>query len=149
VIDCVLAHLRNCGAQGLEGVVFWAGRLEGSRFLVTEACIPRQHALTDMQSGVGVAIDGDELFRLNVWLHKAGLQMIAQIHSHPGSAYHSSTDDALSVVTRAGALSIVVPYFAAGAFDLSRISVHRLTRGGGWKHLSTKEVKELLQLGKA
>jgi len=148
LIDRVVSHLRTCGAHGLEGVAFWAGRLEGSQFLVTQAFVPRQHALIDTRSGVGVAIDGDELFRLNVWLHKAGLQLIAQIHSHPGSAYHSSTDDDMSVVTRVGALSIVVPDFAAGVFDLSTIAVHRLAKDGGWKKLSKKEVKQLLQIGK-
>ncbi len=116
--------------------------------MVTQAFIPRQHALTDTRSRVGVAIDGDELFRLNVWLHKVGLQLIAQIHSHPGSAYHSSTDDDMSVVTRVGALSIVVPDFAAGAFELSAISVHRLSKVGNWKKLSKKEKTQLLQIVK-
>jgi len=148
VIDPVVAHLRMCGAHGLEGVAFWAGELQGRQFVVTQAFIPRQHALTDTRSRVGVAIDGDELFRLNVWLHKVGLQLIAQIHSHPGSAYHSSTDDDMSVVTRVGALSIVVPDFAAGAFELSAISVHRLSKVGNWKKLSKKEKTQLLQIVK-
>jgi len=148
VIDRVVAHLRMCGAHGLEGVAFWAGQLQRSQFVVTQAFIPRQHALIDTRSGVGVAIDGEELFRLNVWLHNVGLQLIAQVHSHPGSAYHSSTDDDMSVVTRVGALSIVVPDFAAGAFDLSTISVHRLSKVGDWKKLSKKETKQLLQIGK-
>jgi hypothetical protein len=54
----------------------------------------------------------------------------------------------MSVVTRVGALSIVVPDFAAGAFDLSTISVHRLSKAGDWKRLSKKEMKRLLQIGK-
>ena len=36
-----------------------------------------------------------------------------QAHSHPTDAYHSDTDDHLALVTLLGAISLVVPDFAA------------------------------------
>jgi hypothetical protein len=38
----------------------------------------------------------------------------ARIHSHPGSAFHSATDDGNPGLRHEGALSIVVPYFGLG-----------------------------------
>lgn len=39
---------------------------------------------------------------------------VARIHSHPGLAFHSPTDDANPALTHDGALSIVVPFFGLG-----------------------------------
>lgn len=149
-VSAVVDHLKACGRYGFEGVAFWAGRLQGERrFLVNEAIVPRQHAVADMESGVGVVVGGHELFRLGVRLHKARMQLIAQIHSHPGSAYHSSTDDEMSIMTRVGTLSIVVPDFASRGLTLSTMAVHRLARDGRWICLDVKEATRLLQLGGA
>jgi hypothetical protein len=38
----------------------------------------------------------------------------ARIHSHPGAAFHSATDDGNPGLRYEGALSIVVPYFGLG-----------------------------------
>lgn len=39
---------------------------------------------------------------------------VARIHSHPGNAFHSKTDDENPALTHEGAISIVVPYFGLG-----------------------------------
>lgn len=39
--------------------------------------------------------------------------IVAQVHSHPEEAFHSSADDDWAVIRHEGALSLVVPYFAA------------------------------------
>jgi hypothetical protein len=39
---------------------------------------------------------------------------VARIHSHPGLAFHSPTDDDNPAITYSGAISIVVPFFGLG-----------------------------------
>ena len=39
---------------------------------------------------------------------------MAQVHSHPGEAFHSPADDRWAIPRQVGALSIVLPFFAAG-----------------------------------
>ncbi len=39
---------------------------------------------------------------------------VSRIHSHPGLAFHSETDNANPAITQEGALSIVVPFFGLG-----------------------------------
>lgn len=39
---------------------------------------------------------------------------VSRIHSHPGLAFHSPTDNTNPAITHEGALSIVVPFFGLG-----------------------------------
>lgn len=68
---------------------------------------------------LATALDPDELY-------------VARIHSHPGLAFHSPTDDANPAITQEGALSIVVPFFGLGlrhGLDACAVFVRR---GTGW-----------------
>ncbi|MHC2297262.1 hypothetical protein ACVJBD_001468 [Rhizobium mongolense] len=48
-------------------------------------------------------------------LREKRLRVLAQIHSHPGRAFHSEADDEWAIVRHAGALSLVLPRFAQEA----------------------------------
>jgi proteasome lid subunit RPN8/RPN11 len=145
VVTSVHAHLRDAGASGFEGVGFWAGQVEGDTFLVRAAVVPAQWGQRS-QSGVSVVVGGDELFRMNVWLHKNGLTLIAQLHSHPGDAYHSETDDDFAIMTRVGGLSIVVPNFAREPFSFDTAAIYRLAEKGQWSSLTSDEARALIHI---
>jgi len=142
-IDHVQNHLRAVGGQGFEGLGLWVGKQFGSTFVVEDAIIPaQQHIRTE--DGVCVITGHEELHRINVWLYRHGLAMIAQIHSHPGRAYHSSTDDQYAVATTVGCLSLVVPDFARDAFAVERVASYRLDARGSWKALSATQARQLI-----
>lgn len=61
----------------------------------------------------------------------------AQIHTHPGCAFHSATDDKWPIVSQPGFLSLVIPDFAAGPTSLERAWVGRLGTDGKWEELSS------------
>lgn len=145
VIDAVHGHLRSTGAAHYEGVGFWAGKRQGSDFYVEAALVPAQ-TTGQMENGLAVVVSGDALFQMNVWLHKNRMTLVAQIHSHPGDAYHSDTDDDYAIMTRLGGLSIVVPNFARQDFSLETAVVHRLEPGGSWKVLSAAEAHTLVHI---
>jgi hypothetical protein len=145
VIEHIQAHLRRVGDDGHEGLGLWAGRQEGVRFNVDQAIIPAQRHIRT-SDGVCVTIGPDELHRLNVWLFEKKLRLIAQIHSHPGRAYHSDTDDAYAVATTVGCISIVVPDFARRSFDLNRVATYRLAADGLWEELPAAQVRRLIVL---
>ena len=64
-----------------------------------------------------------------------GQLYLARVHSHPGEAFHSATDDANPALTHTGALSIVVPYFGLGLrHGLDACAVYRLDEGR-WRAL--------------
>jgi len=136
VIDFTVRFLVKVGRRGFEGLVLWGGRLtpDGEYVEVVLAVAPRQKA-TRGEEGVLVAVDGDELFRVNGDFYGRGLLLCAQVHSHPGQAYHSDTDDAFAIVTIAGGLSIVVPWYAKDGFDTETSAVYRLSHSGDWVHV--------------
>lgn len=130
--------LRAFGARGFEGLVLWAGTIANDVAHVTQGLVPPQHPIRD-ESGVGYFVDGESLFELNVHLHRSGLLLLGQVHSHPGEAYHSEADDRYAVVTTEGGFSLVAPDFGE-AFAISSCAVYRLN-GGEWVPLSHDDVR--------
>jgi len=137
--------LRTIGEAGVEGLVLWAGVAENDRFTVRVVLLPAQHCSSG-EHGLLVLVDGRELHRIGVWLYEQRLQLIAQLHSHPTDAYHSTTDDTIPIVTTEGGLSLVVPDFARGAACLADYAVFRLDATGAWRELTTAAALSLIQL---
>lgn len=145
VIEEGHTFLRYAGSRSCEGMVLWAGLAAGETFNVSKAIIPVQRGIRTAD-GVCVVVDGDEMHRINVELFRSGLRLMAQIHSHPTDAYHSQTDDDYAIATTAGSLSLVVPDFARGAFDLSACATYRLAPSGHWQEVAPRRVRELIQI---
>lgn len=144
-VDTTQNHLRNVGRAGHEGLALWVGRQEGTRFRVQHALIPAQrHVRTE--DGVCVCIGPEELHRINVRLFREEMVLVGQVHSHPGRAYHSGTDDAFAVATAVGSLSLVVPDFAARPFALAEVAAYRLDARARWAPLSRAELARLVTI---
>ncbi len=126
--------IRSAGLDGYELFVVWSGTRDGDTFVVEEVHVPRQVSYK-LDGGLCVRVDGPELHRLNVWLYEAQQVVGVQIHSHPGDAYHSETDDAYPIATMEGSLSIVLPCFGRDGFGSSDVAAYRLARGG-WLRVS-------------
>ena len=143
--DIVHAHMRKVGRDGFEGLGLWAGRQSGDTFTVEEAIIPEQkHIRTE--DGVCVITGAEELHRLNVWLYRKGLSLIAQIHSHPGRAYHSDTDDRYAVAATVGCFSLVIPDFARGPFQIERLASYRLDVSGAWRGIGASQAARMIAI---
>lgn len=145
VVTATLNVLRQFGAHECEGLVLWLGDILQDRAHAREIIVPNQRPIKD-ERGVGYFVDGRVLFELNRILADTGLRLIAQVHSHPGEAYHSEADDRFAIVTADGSLSLVVPNFAQASDDPRDWAVYRLTRGS-WRELSSEETHSLLTVG--
>jgi hypothetical protein len=97
----------TCGARGCEGTAMIAGNDGGESRLV----VPDQRATPVPYCTVAVTDSGK--LQLVAALG-ASERYVARIHSHPGAAFHSETDDMNPALTFEGALSIVVPFFGLG-----------------------------------
>lgn len=133
VITDTVGFLKQVGLKGYEGFVLWLGRLDSAtRCRVTRVIVPEQRAIRTTH-GLLVTVDGDALFRVNKLAYANNQLLCAQVHTHPTSAYHSSTDDDFPLVTLQGALSIVIPNFAAHApADIETWAWYRLVNYGEW-----------------
>lgn len=129
-----IEFLREVGEGRHEGFVLWAGTLSDERsFRFTSMIVPEQRAMVT-ENGLLVAVDGDALFEVNKTVYARSEILAGQIHSHPTSAFHSSTDDAYPLATLVGALSVVVPDFARNApRDMESWAWYRLSRKAKWE----------------
>lgn len=137
VLNETIRFLQEVGSEGYEGFVLWAGKTwQEETFRFTTAIIPEQHAMmTD--EGLLVFVEGESLFKVNKTAHEQGEILGGQAHTHPTSAYHSSTDDHYPLVTLLGALSVVLPDFAKNApADIDTWAWYRLTDYGIWEPAS-------------
>lgn len=144
VIQVTLQAMQQFGKRGAECLVLWLGRVESDNAHVCRAVVPEQEAISD-EDGVGYFVRSDTLFALNRALSETGLRLIAQVHSHPGEAYHSHADDRYAIVTSEGGLSLVVPDFGHAPADPASWAVYRLRRGD-WQPLSREELRDLLMV---
>lgn len=140
-----MRFLRYAGLKGCEGIFFWVGKQQGTSFKVTECLIPKQIAYRT-ESGVCVVVDDDELRKLNLHLFQNQEKLIAQVHSHPGKAYHSEMDDEYAIPREPGSFSFVVPDFAAGEFHPSTIAAYRLSTNGQWQEVGRSDLFTLINL---
>lgn len=112
------------GTYGCEGTAMVAS--DGIR---TRLVIPEQEATPVPYCTVTVTTAGK--FGLAAALGPEE-RYVARIHSHPGQASHSPTDDANPAITHEGALSIVVPYFGLGLRDGLDACAVFVRRSGTW-----------------
>jgi hypothetical protein len=117
--------------------VVWGGQPSDDGLTLTFTCAvwPTQTASSG-PDGLLVVVEGDALFALNKHLYERGALLAGQVHTHPGSAYHSSTDDDFPLVTLVGGLSLVIPDFARGGLaDWESWAFYRLEALGQWREL--------------
>lgn len=129
----------EAGSRGSEGTALLAGKEVGGNQHVTRLVVPDQRT----GDGEGCWVEVTEAGKFQLLAALGGDERwIARIHSHPGRAYHSSTDDANLVITAEGSWSIVVPYFGLGLRrGLAACAVLRLERGK-WRLLKEHEIRE-------
>ncbi len=137
------AKLREFGADGNEGFLLWAGTVEAGVARIERCLVPPQNPIRS-ERGVGYFITGETLFAVNKFLNENRLRLIAQVHSHPTDAYHSSTDDEYAIVTTEGGFSLVVPDFGHCPAALSSWASYRLIRGA-WAELGQRQVLDLFR----
>lgn len=122
--------LRACGRNHAECVVYWIGPASENSALTLE------HPL-HTRSPFGYQVDDQWLLDFSMRLAKTKQSVKVQVHTHPGEAFHSVTDDEWPIVSQAGFLSLVIPEFANNAPSFAGAWVGRLQTDGTWQKIST------------
>jgi hypothetical protein len=122
-------HFRRCGAGRRECVVFWTGPLDQPNSV--DAVVHPHHS----SGPTGYEIDVAWLKSFWLALYEKHRTVRVQAHIHPGTAFHSATDDGFAVSQRPGFLSLVVPDFAFGEVSLQDTALFELGDRGLWHQL--------------
>jgi hypothetical protein len=129
VLEPAFEHLRGCGEGQRECVVYLTGSVDEPQRI--DGVVHPAHAA----SAVGYEVGTKALGELSAALLTERRSVRAQLHTHPGSAYHSSIDDGGALLGTPGFLSIVIPDFAQGPVGLAGAFLADLTGEGIWAAL--------------
>jgi hypothetical protein len=135
-----LAMLRDYGRERSEGLVFWGGVVNAPGAYVTGLYLPRHAA-----DGAHAMLTAEQSRWLLRSLRSRDEKLLAQVHSHPGTAYHSPGDNDGATSFHDGFISIVVPQFARGEPDLGRCAVFEFA-GGAFAELAQREIPSRIRL---
>ena len=104
LIGQTIELLQQGGRKACETVVFWLGKGD----TVDEVYCPVQSVAVDY-----FHLPSASMRLLMDHLKQDRRRILAQVHSHPGQAFHSKADDEWAVIRHQGALSLVLPKFAS------------------------------------
>lgn len=128
-----IARLRNGGLRN-ERVVLWLGKASAAPpEPVAEVYEPEQITAIDY-----FRLPPPSMRALMAHLRTRRLKILAQLHTHPGRAYHSEVDDEWAIVRHVGALSLVLPRFAAATTVenfLVQAMTYELSSANEWLHV--------------
>jgi hypothetical protein len=69
-----------------------------------------------------------------------GLQIVAQVHTHPGAAFHSDGDVEGARIRYSGYSSLVIPLFGRNLPSLAGVAAYMFVRGQGWISLDSSSL---------
>jgi hypothetical protein len=120
------AILRACGNNKHECQVLW---LAASATPTTIVSVRHSEHKSD---AYGLEVETTWLNDLWMELATTRYSICAQVHTHPGAAGHSETDDAYPIIGTPGFASIVIPDFAAREPTIDQLYVTFIKESGGW-----------------
>jgi hypothetical protein len=136
LLQSITEVLVGCGGGRNECIVYATAPRNAPDQI--EGFIHPTHASTP----VSTTVDERELHRVWDELRDSGRKIVLQVHSHPGTAFHSSTDDGFPIVHSTGFLSLVLPAFGSRGVDGAHLAVYE--GDGLWSSSSPSEWERYL-----
>lgn len=140
-----IARLRAGGERREERVVLWLAKASNPPPVsVTEVYEPDQLAAIDY-----FRLPPPSMQALMTHLRLNRCKIAAQVHSHPGRAFHSKVDDEWAIVRHVGALSLVLPRFAVATTPdnfLDEAMTYELSPSNQWVHVPNRGPSPRLEI---
>lgn len=131
----LLKDLRRRGDGKRESGAFLLGKRLPTRQVVKSYVL--YDDLDPEALSTGIVVVGTQGIA-NLWreCRERGMHVLADIHTHPGIAKQSSSDQAHPMMKRAGHIALIVPRFAAGwHLSLSDVGVFEYLGDKQWRAL--------------
>jgi hypothetical protein len=128
------------GDVGSEGLVFWGGVVTAGCIQVTGVYVPAHEP-----QGGHVKVTADEGRWLLRRLKERDEKLVAQFHSHEGSAKHSFGDDERAASAHEGFISLVAPNFGRDVVGPEECGVHEYD-GSRFRRLPSEEACQRIRV---
>lgn len=139
LLDRTAELLQKSGGdhEAHEGVAYWAGHRVADECFVTTCIAP---AATTTRGSFDTTAHANA--NVVMCLASSGLELIGQVHSHPGRFVdHSDGDDERALMPYDGFLSVVVPHYARrGMRPFTVCGVH-VFESAGFRRLADSEIQ--------
>lgn len=124
-----------------EKVLLWLGRKTSEGYTVDEILTPIQITEADY-----FHIPEEGMEEIMNRLRVTRKMLVAQIHTHPGHAYHSMADDNWAIVRHEGAYSLVLPFFCSTTTEsnfLENVATFVLNKSNDWVEVDNENISIL------
>jgi len=132
----MLRALRERGQGRRESGGFLLGRtVDGQRF-VTDF-IAYDDIDPNALQGI-IVFDASKMDALWTHLERAGLEVVADVHTHPAGFGQSRTDQDHPMIPQRGHLAMIIPNFADRDYKPGQIGLYEYQGRDGWRDHSAK-----------
>lgn len=133
IVEQTFNQFRRCGEGRRECQALWLSSWD-SPDVITAVVHPKHEAHVG-----GFVLDDNWLSRFWLRLAKENLGVRIQVHTHPGEAFHSPTDDEYPLIHTPGFLSLVIPNFALGPVGFQDSYLTEIQLDGTWRQVSVSD----------
>jgi len=126
----VLRELRERGGGRRESGGFLLGKQHGSE-AVLSAFLPYD-AIDPKALRGAILFDGSRMDQVWAECRRLGLDVIADVHTHPAGFGQSGIDQANPMMPERGHVALIVPNFADGLYLPGSIGIYEFRGAGKW-----------------
>ena len=127
----IVGELERRGQHQHEAGVFLLGTERHGRFEVRDAIFYDDLEPHAYSTGVCV-LHGDAFAKLWAVCREKKLTVVADVHTHPGIAIQSPTDESNPMIARAGHVAIIVPNYASWPIPAKRLGIYEYRGQHEW-----------------
>lgn len=120
---------------GHEGVAYLLGQTDGTVTLAVATVRPEAKTARGSFS-----VSAPAMAKVVRTATRAGLQVVGQVHTHPGTAYHSDGDVEGARIVYRGFVSAVLPDYGRGLPALDGAAVYMFRRESGFVKVAAERV---------
>ena len=127
----ICRELRRRGQGVRESGAFLLGRNVAGKAHITSAIYYDDIDRNALSTGI-IRLKGSTLGKVWQICRDTGLEVIADVHTHPDGAGQSQSDQQHPMISKAGHVALILPQFARHPFLLSKIGVYRYSGSRQW-----------------
>jgi len=142
----LISDLAKSGRGVKESGAFLLGSIDADRRCVTSYLMYDKVAPQSSRQHAYVAFTAEEMARAWEHCYAVGLQVVADVHTHPFGPAQSASDRAHPIVSVAGHVALIVPNFAERSSEPWDLGVHVFGGCGKWRSLFRREAAEAILL---
>jgi hypothetical protein len=94
-----------------------------------------------------VRLDGRYFGRLWDLCKARDFTVVADVHTHPGSADQSGSDRLHPIIARSGHLALIIPHFANPPIPRHVLGIYRYGGGGRWETITSERHHKFFHIG--